>query len=68
MRSRPFEHRPDAARDRDVVVLDQDRIVEPEAMIEAAAAAHRIFLKPRADQAGLAVQQMRRPVPAVCRT
>ncbi len=42
---RALEHGRDAARDRDVVVLDQDRVVEAEAMIEAAAAAHRVFLQ-----------------------
>src|SRR3984957_20463515 len=34
----------DRTRDRDVVVLDQNRIVEAEAVIGAAASAHRIFL------------------------
>jgi hypothetical protein len=37
-----------------VVVLDQDRIVEPEAMIEAAAAAHRVFLERAQAGRGLA--------------
>ena len=34
----------DRTRDRDVVVLDQNRVVEAEAVIGAAAGAHRIFL------------------------
>ena len=33
------------AGDRDVVVLDQDRIVETEAMVGTAATFHRIFLE-----------------------
>src|SRR5262249_40438103 len=40
-----LEHGAYAAGDRDVVVLDQDRVVEPEAVVEAAAAAHRVFLQ-----------------------
>ena len=51
---RALEHRPDAAGDRDVVVLDQDRIIEPEAVIEAAAAAHRVFLQRAQSRRGLA--------------
>ena len=57
-----LQHRADAAGNRDVVVLDQDRVVEPEAVVEAAAAAHRVFLEraqpgrglPGAADAGLA--------------
>src|SRR5260370_15488132 len=45
MRTGALQYRRDAAGDRDVVVLDQDRVVESEAMVEAAAAAHRIFLQ-----------------------
>ena len=41
---RAFEHGPDAAGDRDVIVLDQDRVIETKSVIEAAAATHRIFL------------------------
>ena len=54
MRPRALQHRCDAAGDRDVVVLDQDRIVEPEAVIEAAAAAHGIFLERAQARRGLA--------------
>ena len=53
-RLRAFQHRADAARDRDVVVLDQDRVVEAEAMVEAAAAAHGIFLDRPQPRRGLA--------------
>jgi hypothetical protein len=49
-----FQHRADAARDRDVVVLDQDGVVEAEAMVEAAAAAHGIFLDRPQSRRGLA--------------
>ena len=35
----------DTAGNRDVVVLDQDGIVEAEAMVDAAAAAHGVFLE-----------------------
>ena len=35
----------DAARDRDMVVLDQHGVIEAEAMVDAAAAAHGIFLE-----------------------
>ena len=38
------EHGLDAAGYRDVIVLDQDRVVETETMIIAAAATHRVFL------------------------
>ncbi len=54
MRAGALQHRRDAAGDRDVVVLDQDRIVEAEAMIEAAAAAHRIFFQRAQAGGGLA--------------
>ena len=43
-----------AAGDRDMVVLDQHGVVQPEAMIEAAAAAHRIFLQRAQAGRGLA--------------
>ena len=49
-----LEHGADAARDRDVVVLDQDRVVEAEAVIEAAAAAHGVFLERAQPRRGLA--------------
>jgi len=44
----------DAARDGDVVVLDEDRVVEAEAVIGAAAAAHRVFLEGAQQRRGLA--------------
>ena len=44
----------DAAGDRDVVVLDQDRVVEAEAVVEAAAAAHGVFLQRAQARRGLA--------------
>jgi len=40
-----FEHWPNAAGNRDVIVLDQDRVIEAEAVVVAAAAAHRVFLQ-----------------------
>ncbi len=49
-----FEHRGDAAGHCDVVVLDQHRVVEAEAVIEAAAAAHRVFLQRPQSRRGLA--------------
>ena len=48
------EHGADAAGDGDVVVLDQDRIVETEAVIEAAAAAHGVFLDRAQSRRGFA--------------
>ena len=54
MRPRAFQHRRYAAGDRDVVVLDQDRVIEPEAMVETAAAAHGIFLQRAQARRGLA--------------
>ena len=42
---RTLEHRPNAARDRNMIVLDQDRIIEPETMVESTAAAHGVFLE-----------------------
>ena len=36
--------RPDAARDREVVVLDENAVVEAEAMVRPAARAHGVFL------------------------
>ena len=49
-----LQHRCDAAGDGDVVVLDQDRIIQAEAMIEAAAAAHGVFLERAKAGRGLA--------------
>ena len=43
-----------AAGDRDVVVLDQHGVVEAEAVVEAAAAAHRVFLQRAQAGRGLA--------------
>ena len=40
-----FERRPDAAGQRDVVVLDQHRVVEAEAVIGAAAEPHRLLFE-----------------------
>ena len=51
---RALEHGPDAAGDRDVIVLDQDRVIETESVIEAAAATHRIFLQCAQPRRGLA--------------
>ena len=48
------KHRADAAGHRDVVVLDQHRVIEPEAVIEAAAAAHGVFLQRPQPGRGLA--------------
>jgi hypothetical protein len=42
---RALEHRADAAGDGDVVVLDQHGIVEAEAVVETAAAAHGVLLQ-----------------------
>ncbi len=44
----------DAARHGDVVVLDQDGVVEAEAMVHAAAAAHRVFFKRAQTRRGFA--------------
>jgi hypothetical protein len=44
-RLRTFQHGRDAARDRDVVVLDQDRVIQTEAVVESAAAAHCVFFQ-----------------------
>ena len=49
-----FEHRADAAGDRDVVVFDQHRVVEAEAVIVAAAAAYGVFLHRPQPRRGLA--------------
>ena len=54
MRAGALQHRRNTAGDRDVIVLDQDRVIEPEAMVEAAAAAHRIFLQRAQARRGLA--------------
>ena len=48
------EHRRDAAGHRDVVVLDQHRVVEAEAVIVAAAATHRVFFQRAQSRRGLA--------------
>ena len=48
----PLQRRRDAAGGGDMVVLDQDRVIQAEAVIEAAAAAHGIFLQQRAGRAG----------------
>jgi len=37
------EHRPDAARNSDVSVLDEDGVIEAEAVIETAAAPHGVY-------------------------
>ena len=66
--ARALQHGADAAGDRDVVVLDQHGVVEPEAMVEPAAAAHRVFLQraqagrglARAADARVACRAMRR--------
>src|SRR3979409_765462 len=44
-RTRALKHGPDAARDCNVIVFDQHRVVETEAVVEAAAAAHGVFLE-----------------------
>ena len=44
LRPRPLDRRANAAGDGDVVVLDQDGVVEAEAVIGAAAGAHGVFL------------------------
>ena len=50
-RARALDRRPDPAGDRNVVVLDEHRIVEAEAVIAAASHAHRVFLQsPQARQ------------------
>ena len=54
MRPRALQHGDDAAGDRDVIVLDQDRIIEPETVVEPAAAAHGIFLQRAQAGRGLA--------------
>ena len=45
LRARALERRPDAAGRDDVIVLDEDRVEQPEAMIEAAAGAHGELLE-----------------------
>src|SRR5262249_32333741 len=49
-----LEHRPNAAGDGDMIVLDQDRVIETETMIVTAAAAHRVFLQRAQTGRGLA--------------
>ncbi len=44
-RFRALKRGANAARHGDVVVLDQDGVVQPEAMIATAAGAHRLFLE-----------------------
>ena len=64
---------PTAARDRagrdDVVLLDQDAVVETDAMIAATAAAHRVFLRACAGRAGsCACRGSGTAVPAIAST
>ena len=54
------DRRDDAARHRDVIVLDQHRVVEAEAVIDAAAGAHRIFFDRAQAGVVLRVQTMLR--------
>src|SRR5262249_37980703 len=51
---RALERRADSSGDGDVVVLDQHGIVEAEAMVETAAAAHRVLLQGAQARRGLA--------------
>ena len=53
-RTRALKHGPDAARDCNVIVFDQHRVVETEAVVEAAAAAHGVFLERAQARRGLA--------------
>ena len=53
-RPRPRHRIGDAAREGDVVVLDQHRVVQAEAMIAAAAHAHGVFLQGAQARHGLA--------------
>src|SRR5262245_48519231 len=52
--ARTLQDSPDAACDRDMVVLDQHGIVETEAVVEATAAAHCVFLERAQARRGLA--------------
>ena len=69
--ARPPDRLGDAAGDGDVVVLDQDRVVEAEAVVGAAAAAHGVFLEgaqagrglPRVADLRAGVRRPRRPAP-----
>ena len=67
-RARLAHGRGDRAGRGDVILLDQDRVEQTDAMIRAAAAAHRVFL--REPQAGivLRVSRMRHCVPATAST
>jgi hypothetical protein len=49
-----FDHRLDAAGGDDVVFLDQDAVVEADAVVGAAADAHRVFLRQAQAGQGLA--------------
>ena len=52
--SRPAHGLADAAAGRHVVVLDQDRVIEPEAVVGPAAAAHGVLLQGAQARGGLA--------------
>jgi hypothetical protein len=52
--ARAFDHRLDAAGGDDVVFLDQDAVVEADAVVGAAADAHRVFLRQAQAGQGLA--------------
>ncbi len=54
----------DAPRDPQVVLLDQDRVVEPGAMVRAAAAANRVLLQRRSPGVVLRVSRIVAPVPS----
>ena len=54
MGARPLERRPDPAGDRHVVVLDQHRVVEAEAVVGAPAQAHRLLFEDAQPRGGLA--------------
>ena len=58
------QRRRDAAGDGDVIVLDQHRVIEAEAVIAAAAGAHRIFLQRAQARRRLARADDLRLVPA----
>ena len=61
MRLRAFDGGADAAGKRNVVVLDQNRIIEPEAVIAAAAGADRVFFQRPKSGRGLAGADDLRP-------
>ncbi len=52
--ARAFQHSLHASGDCDVVVLDENGVVETEAMVEAAAATHRVFFQRAQTRRGLA--------------